>query len=118
MSTFPRIVGAPAVTIAFGLLLIAALADEPGPVRVQIKLWDKPNGQMGITLSSSQVKAGEVEFDVKNTSKDLPHQFLIMHAESAPPYDASAGQVVERKLHGLMGVEDLEPARRRPCSCT
>jgi uncharacterized cupredoxin-like copper-binding protein len=66
---------------------------------------------MGITLSTSQVKAGEVEFDVKNTSKDMLHEFLIMHAESAPPYDGTTDQVVETKLPGLAGAEDMEPGQ-------
>jgi len=112
MNTFRLIVGAAALTVAFGAPLTIARADqEPGPAKVQIELWDKPSGQMGITLSTSQVKAGEVEFDVKNTSQDLPHEFLIMHSEKAPPYDADASQVVEKKLPGLVGVEDLEPGQ-------
>jgi uncharacterized cupredoxin-like copper-binding protein len=111
MNTFRLIAATAALTIASGAALTVALADEPGPAKVQIELWDKPSGDMGITLSTRQVKAGEVEFEVKNTSADLPHEFLIIHAESAPPYDDNAGQVVEKKLPGLVGVEDLGPGQ-------
>jgi uncharacterized cupredoxin-like copper-binding protein len=101
-----------APTIASSAAPTIALADEPEPAKIQVELWDKPSGGMGITLSTSEVKAGEVEFDVTNTSHDLRHEFLITHREIAPPYDDTSGQVVERKLAGLVGVEDLEPGQQ------
>jgi uncharacterized cupredoxin-like copper-binding protein len=112
MNAFHLTVGAAAMTVAFAAPLMTLADEEPGPAKVEIKLWDKPSGDMGITLSNGEVKAGEVEFDVKNMSKDLPHEFLIMHAGKAPPYDDNSGQVVESKVPGLVGVEDLEPGQQ------
>jgi uncharacterized cupredoxin-like copper-binding protein len=112
MNAFRLIATAVALTISSGAThTIGRAAEQTEPAKVQIQLWDKPSGDMGITLSTSQVEPGEVEFAVKNTSQNLPHEFLIMHAGSAPTYDDTTGQVVEDKLPDLVGVEDLPPGQ-------
>ena len=92
------------VTIVSG-----ALAAEPTSVKVNLS--DK-GGKDRIILSSDKVKAGTVEFEIKNGSADQMHEFLIAPwkgAITALPYNASQGQVVEEKVPQLAGVEDMKP---------
>jgi uncharacterized cupredoxin-like copper-binding protein len=87
----------------------AALATEPASVKVDLS--DK-GSQERIILSTNKVKAGAVEFEIKNSSADQMHEFLITPwkgSVTALPYDDSKGQVVEGKLPGLAGVEDMKP---------
>ena len=87
----------------------AALAAEPASVKVSLS--DK-GGQERIILSTNKVKAGAVEFEIKNSSADQMHEFLITPwkgSVTALPYNDTKGQVVEDKLPGLAGVEDMKP---------
>lgn len=91
------------------LLPVAATAAEPASVKVS--LWDKDGGD-GITLSTHKVKAGAVEFEIKNTSKNTMHEFLITpwtKSVKALPYNDSKGEVREDRLPQLAGVEDMKP---------
>jgi uncharacterized cupredoxin-like copper-binding protein len=88
---------------------IAASAAEPASVKVS--LWDK-DGSAGITLSTNKVKAGAVEFEITNTSKQTMHEFLITPWSGSIktlPYDDKKGDVREDKLARLAGVEDMKP---------
>jgi uncharacterized cupredoxin-like copper-binding protein len=87
----------------------AASAAEPATVKVSLS--DK-NGKDRIILSTDKVKAGAVEFEIKNLSAHQMHEFLIVPwqgAITALPYDANKGQVVEEKVPQLAGVEDMKP---------
>lgn len=86
-----------------------ALAAEPASVKVDLS--DK-DGKDRIILSTAEVKAGAVEFEIKNSSADQLHEFLIAPwkgAITALPYNDTKGQVVEDKLSQLAGVEDMKP---------
>ena len=101
----------PAIALALACsgLMPAASATEPASVKVT--LWDK-NGTDGVTLSSHKVKADAVEFEIKNTSKQSMHEFLITPWKTSLkslPYDDSKGQVREGALPQLAGVEDMKP---------
>jgi uncharacterized cupredoxin-like copper-binding protein len=88
---------------------LAAAAAEPASVKVS--LWEK-DGADGITLSTQKVKAGSVEFEIKNASKDNMHEFLITPWDGsikALPYNDTKGEVREGKLARLAGVEDMKP---------
>lgn len=90
-------------------VISAALAAEPTSVKVDLS--DK-GGKDRIILSTAKVKAGAVEFEVKNTSPDQMHEFLIAPwngAITALPCDNTKGQVVEGKVPQLAGVEDMKP---------
>ena len=90
-------------------LASVALAAEPAAVKVDLS--DK-GGKDRIILSTAKVKAGGVEFEIKNSSADQLHEFLITPwkgAITALPYNDSKGQVVEDKLSQLAGVEDMKP---------
>jgi uncharacterized cupredoxin-like copper-binding protein len=106
-SLFPTLaVGIAALAFPF---LSAATAAEPETIKVD--LWDKDSGD-GITLSKDKVKAGAVEFEIKNTSKATVHEFLITPWKGsikALPYSDKEGQVREESLPQLAGVEDMKP---------
>ena len=91
--------------------MINAAAQAAEPATVKVDLSDQ-GGKDRIILSTAKVKAGAVEFEVKNTSKDQMHEFLISPWKgkiTALPYDDGKGQVVEDKLRHLAGVEDMKP---------
>ncbi len=97
------------IPFAFLALATSALAAEPASVKVNLS--DK-GGQDRILLSANQVKAGGVEFEITNTSKDSLHEFLIAPWKGAItklPYNDTKGAVVELKVHQLQGVEDMKP---------
>lgn len=82
------------------------------PPTVKVKLVNKSDGSMHIELSRTSVPAGPVEFDIKNTSKSLMHEFLIAPWKgklTALPYDKSQAQAAEDKIPGLQGQEDMKP---------
>jgi uncharacterized cupredoxin-like copper-binding protein len=101
--------GIAGILVSACLVPIAAIAAEPASVKVS--LWDK-DGRDGITLSTQKVKAGSVEFDIKNTSQATMHEFLItpwMGPIKSLPYDKTKGEVREGRLPQLAGVEDMKP---------
>ena len=98
-----------------GAIALAALtslaANAAEPASVKVSLWEKDGGD-GITLSTQKVKAGAVEFEIKNTSKQNVHEFLITPWKGsikALPYNDTKGEVREGKLDQLAGVEDMKP---------
>jgi len=96
--------------LATALCTVAAAAAEPPTIAVTLE--DTPAGKMAMTLSADTVKGGAVDFDVKNASTNLLHEFLVLPwpgAITALPYDAKADQVDENRLTGLQGLEDMKP---------
>lgn len=99
-----------ATLAAFALLAGGLSARAAEPPTVKVRLWDKPDGSMGIELSQSKVKAGPVEFEVTNSSKALTHEFLIVRHKGSVkslPYDSKENEVDEDKLHSMQGIEDM-----------
>jgi uncharacterized cupredoxin-like copper-binding protein len=99
---------------ALGLMLAVGQATASEPAKVNVQLWDKPDGTMGMTLSKEKIKAGPVEFTVKNASKDMMHEFLLVPDKGdvhGLAYDSKEQQVAEDKLRGLKGVEDMKPGQ-------
>ena len=108
--TFRRRILIPVVAALAVVCLAAASAAEPRTIAVT--LGGKAGRKMAMTLSADTVKAGAVDFDVKNASIDSTHEFLLLPwsgAITALPYDAIADQADEGKLKGLQGLEDLKP---------
>ncbi|MGN6571456.1 MAG: hypothetical protein ACTHLO_08580 [Pseudolabrys sp.] len=101
--------GIAGLTAVICLSPVAVRAAEPASVKVS--LWEK-DGADGITLSTHEAKAGAVEFEIKNTSKQTVHEFLITPwkgSSKALPYNDTKGEVREGKLAELAGVEDMKP---------
>ncbi|MER9657375.1 hypothetical protein NKJ26_28570 [Mesorhizobium sp. M0152] len=68
---------------------------------------------MGIALSVDTVNAGEITFEVLNSSKDTTHEMIITRLRdlSRPfPYNSSESRVDENKMPGILGeVSELDP---------
>jgi uncharacterized cupredoxin-like copper-binding protein len=112
-----------------GAFTTAALADG---TTVRVTLWDKGTGapmamdeglgmmhasmadsSMGIKLSKKEVKAGEVTFEVSNSSKETVHEMLVIPApaDGKVPYDANEAKFDEDKAGSLGEVEETDPGK-------
>ena len=119
-----RVAAAFAIT---GVFAAPALADG---TTVQVALWDKgasapmamdqglgmahasqADTNMGIKLSKDKVRAGEVTFEVINSSQETVHEMLVIPAPSdgTVPYDENEGKFNEDKAGSLGEVEETEP---------
>ncbi len=100
----------PFVLLALTMPALASAA-AAAPASVKVDLSDT-GGKDRILLSTSKVKAGEVEFEIANTSKVAMHEFLIAPWKGAItklPYNDKEGAVRETKVRQLQGVEDMKP---------
>jgi uncharacterized cupredoxin-like copper-binding protein len=70
---------------------------------------------MGIALSTDTVKAGEITFEVLNSSKDTIHEMIITRLRDLTmlfPYNSSESKVDEDKMPDILGeVSELEPGK-------
>jgi uncharacterized cupredoxin-like copper-binding protein len=67
---------------------------------------------MGITATVTGLTAGEITFNVTNTSTRLEHEMVVIPiatAEAIPPYDAAAMEVDEAAAGALGEVPELAP---------
>jgi uncharacterized cupredoxin-like copper-binding protein len=73
-----------------------------------------PNATMGITASTHTVKAGDVTFDVTNTSKDLIHEMVVIPLASAttpPPYKKADMEIDEDAAGAIGEVSETDPGK-------
>jgi uncharacterized cupredoxin-like copper-binding protein len=124
--------------------VVAALCAGPVFARtsvVKVSLWDKgatsmsamgkgePMGMgdggataqgmakatMGIRVSSKTVKAGEVRFQVTNSSTNMVHEMVISPVKSLKtplPYDKAGNKINEDDAGHLGEVAELEPGKK------
>ena len=99
---------------------------------VKVKLWDKgtdapmamdeglgmtnasmADSNMGIKLSKKSVKAGEVTFEVDNSSKETVHEMLVIPApaDEKVAYDQKEAKLDEDKAGSLGEVEETDPGK-------
>jgi uncharacterized cupredoxin-like copper-binding protein len=70
---------------------------------------------MGIRVSSKTVKAGEVRFQVTNTSKNMVHEMVVSPVKSLKtplPYDKAGNKIIEDDAGHLGEVAELEPGKK------
>lgn len=116
--------------------LPAALAVVPGPVQaavslVQVQLWDKgpdsmvetghgvgmgdpAKAMMGLGVRPTTVKAGDVRFEVVNTSNDTIHEMVVIRAPKDGkdlPFDPTMNKFDEDAAGHLGEVSELEPGK-------
>jgi uncharacterized cupredoxin-like copper-binding protein len=105
-----------AALLALGLVAMPALPAAANTI-IKVDMWDKPDGSQGMDLSTDQVKAGKVTFDVTNVSKnEEEHEFLVAKTDLGPsqlPMTQAGARVDESKLAGLQELGDLEPGVSR-----
>jgi uncharacterized cupredoxin-like copper-binding protein len=99
---------------------------------VKVILWDKgsdvpmvmdeglgmknasmADSNMGIKLSKKSVKAGEVTFEVSNSSKETVHEMLVIPApaDGRVAYDEKEAKFDEDKAGSLGEVEETDPGK-------
>jgi uncharacterized cupredoxin-like copper-binding protein len=76
---------------------------------------DMSKATMGIGVSTDAVKAGEITFEVLNSSKDAIHEVIITRLKDLTmlfPYDSSESRVDEDKMADILGeVSELDPGQ-------
>jgi uncharacterized cupredoxin-like copper-binding protein len=108
------IAGASLASMVCGFGVVGALASAP--TKVEVDLWNKADGSQGMTLSTDHAKAGKVEFEVKNSSSNMVHEFLIvktdMNFDQFPISADNPAVVDEEKLAGVKELSsDLNPGQ-------
>jgi uncharacterized cupredoxin-like copper-binding protein len=108
------VAGALLAAMMAGAFVTPALAVNATPVEVD--LWNKADGSQGMTLSIDHAKAGKVEFEVKNSSTTMVHEFLIVKTDMAfekfPKNPDNPAVVDEDKLKGVKELSsDLDPGK-------
>ena len=117
MTSKNMIAGAMLAAMAVCASVQGALASDAANGKpVTVELWNKTDGSQGMTLSTDHVKAGKIEFEVKNASSNMVHEFLILKTNLAfdqfpiDPQDPS--KVDENKLAGVKELSsDLDPGK-------
>ncbi len=129
MRSFIQYVAAPVAGLALALLATAALAAST----VSVELWDKgadvtmPTGlvyaapgldlsqaTMGIKTDPASVPAGDVTFNVTNSSKDTIHEMIVMYLADPTkplPYIDNESRVDEDKAGDKGEVSELDPGK-------
>ena len=73
---------------------------------------DKTTDSMGVTLSATTIKAGEVTFDVLNTSKVFWHEMVVTKLDGPDATLPYKGNKVDEDMAGSLGeVAELEPGQ-------
>ena len=95
---------------AVGGLLLAMAFPAAAAQTVKVELWNKQDGTQGVTLTPSQVKAGDVRFEIVNESSNLEHEFLIYKTDKAAdamPMNEDGDRIDEGKIAGFQEAGDL-----------
>ena len=120
-----------AVFTALALFAFASSAQAGTDTTVDVTLWDKgadaemasdhgigmTGGKMpatmGIKISKQKVKAGEVTFEVSNTSKDSIHEMVVLPYKDGEkiPYVADELRIDEEAAGHLGEVSELDPGQ-------
>ena len=70
---------------------------------------------MVIKIAPAKVRAGRVILEAVNQSKSLVHEVLVVPAlpqQKELPYDPKTDTVVEKRIHSLGEIAELEPGAR------
>ncbi len=95
------------------MAFISAPAFASAPAVVHAKLWNHGD-EMGITTDVSTVKAGKVDFQVVNDSRDTVHEMLVRKVKSFDdvlPYNDKDKSVLEDEHNDFGEVAALKPGQ-------
>ena len=121
-------------TAAFAIGVAMSGPSQAAGTVVNVSLWDKGSNMqmatnygypatgkdmskatMGIAVSTDTVKAGEVTFEVLNSSADTVHEFIVARLKDVNkplPYLTSDNKVDEDKADVHLGeVSELDPGK-------
>lgn len=110
---------------------LSAQAGQEEKSTVTVTLWDKgadaemkmdmgmgmtgdhTMSNMGLKLSQASVRAGEVTFNVSNTSKDQIHEMIVVPypASGKMPYSDKDAKFDEDAAKSLGEVSELDPSK-------
>lgn len=106
------------VTHADGDLIRIKLSDlgDDTPMATDLGMGSKGDMKMAtlkITPDAQHVKAGQVTFEVTNSSKSMVHEMVVakVDANKLPPYDAANAKVDEESFESLGEVPELDPGK-------
>ncbi|HLH49311.1 MAG TPA: cupredoxin domain-containing protein [Roseiarcus sp.] len=104
--------------IAVGTLFLLLAGGAQASTTVNVALEDPTTNSsvkhMEIRPDRTSVPAGQVTFDVKNESKSLVHEMIVVKSQlpaSALPYDKKKDEVEENKIQSLGEVSELQPGK-------
>ncbi|WP_217906278.1 hypothetical protein [Vibrio natriegens] len=100
---------------AFAMIVIAAQVQAASAATqvVHADLWDQGE-VMGIKLDRPSAVAGQVTFEVINSSKTLVHEMLVIKVDNfheSLPYQTNEKRVIEDKVQDFGEVSELEPGQ-------
>jgi uncharacterized cupredoxin-like copper-binding protein len=105
-------------TRGFALSAAIALIIATTPARadqtVGVTLADEGMQSMHMGLSTKQVKAGNVTFNVTNSSRDLVHEFVVVKSDKpiqALKYNQDQNRAKESSLDVVKEIEDIDPGK-------
>jgi uncharacterized cupredoxin-like copper-binding protein len=81
---------------------------------VDVALIDQGMDSMKMELSTQQIKAGNVTFNVTNKSQNLVHEFVVLKSDTpiaALPYNAEEKDVDEKAIEVTNEIEDIDPGK-------
>lgn len=110
---------------------VSALAGQDETANIKVTLWDKgADGEMktdmglgmagdhkmasmGLKLSEDHAKAGDITFNVTNTSKDAVHEMIVVPypADGKLPYSDKDAKFDEDAAKALGEVSELDPGK-------
>ena len=103
----------PAALLAGTGLVLSCVGASAGQT-VTVTLKDKGMESMTIETSPAEIKAGEVVFNVTNTSETLVHEFVVAKSDTpveALPYDEAEKEVSEDAMEVQSEIEDIDPGK-------
>jgi uncharacterized cupredoxin-like copper-binding protein len=93
------------------LASVSLIGTARAETKLHVDLWDKDDGTQGMTLSATEVPAGEVTIEVTNVSEGLGHEFLVVKTDKAIedfPYKSDEDRVDESGFEGIEELGDIE----------
>lgn len=97
----------------------APVAQAAGKVHVVHVVQEDPSSGQGVkamalVISPHTVKAGEVEFKIRNDSRDLSHEVLVVKPPaklSAMPYSKKENRLIESRIDKLADSGNQTPGQ-------
>jgi uncharacterized cupredoxin-like copper-binding protein len=100
--------------MVFATVLVSAVPVARADETIRVVLTDKGMESMRMDLSTKEIRAGKVTFNVSNASQNLIHEFVVVRSEKpidALLYDEDDKEVKENALKVVNEIEDLKPGQ-------
>ncbi|MDW6026064.1 plastocyanin/azurin family copper-binding protein [Mesorhizobium sp. BAC0120] len=94
-------------------IIIATIPARAGET-VGVTLADQGMESMHMDLSTDHIKAGNVTFNVTNSSQNLVHEFVVVKSDTpiqAMKYNQDEKEVDESSLEVVNEIDDIDPGK-------